>query len=137
MPKNDLPAAAEALLRERVHSFEELEVLAFLHRARPEAATAHRIAAALGIATAAATDALCELARRGLVAAEAGAEPRFRCPPLPPELDAAVASLARAYHDNRLAVVKLMSENAIRRMRTGALRAFSDAFVIGRKKNDG
>lgn len=135
MPENDIPAAAEALLRECVHSFEELEVLAFLHRARPEAATTDRIAAALGIAAAAATDALRELAGRDLVAAEAGAEPRFRCPPLAPELDAAVAALAHAYHDNRLAVVKLMSENAIRRMRTGALRAFSDAFVIGRKSD--
>jgi hypothetical protein len=30
-----------------------------------------------------------------------------------------------------------MSDNAIHRMRTGAIRAFSDAFLIGRKKRDG
>jgi hypothetical protein len=31
--------------------------------------------------------------------------------------------------------VKLMSDNAIVRLRTSALRAFSDAFVLARKKN--
>jgi hypothetical protein len=44
--------------------------------------------------------------------------------------------LERVYAEQRLAVIKLMSDNAIERLRTGAARAFVDAFLIGRKKND-
>jgi hypothetical protein len=45
--------------------------------------------------------------------------------------------LLEVYESNRIELMMLLSANAIERMRTGALRAFADAFVIGRNRKDG
>jgi hypothetical protein len=137
MSESDISAAARLLLRESVHTFEQLEALVLLYGARGNAWPESAIAEALKIPAEAAREALLELESRGLAAGEhQEAAPRYRYAATS-ELDAAVRELVRAYHDNRLGVVKLMSDNAIHRMRTGAIRAFSDAFLIGRKKRDG
>jgi hypothetical protein len=137
MSETDIPAAAGSLLRESVHTFEQLEALDFLYGGRGSAWPESAVAEALKIPVEAGREALRELESRRLAASEHGEEPRYRYSAGTTELDAAVRSLVRAYHDNRLGVVKLMSDNAIHRMRTGAIRAFSDAFLIGRKKRDG
>lgn len=131
MADTDIPPAAEALLREHVHTFEELEVLVMLYRARPAAHDAEAIAAALKAPVEATREALAGLTARGLAAAaDAARQYRYAADS---HHDAAVAALDRAYEENRLAIMRRMSENAIGRMRTGAMRAFADAFVIGRK----
>lgn len=49
-----------------------------------------------------------------------------------------VRELAKLYEDDRIAVVTIMSEAALTRLRRQANRAFADAFVIrARKKGDG
>jgi hypothetical protein len=137
MSETDISAAARLLLHERVHTFEQLEALVLLYGARGNARPESAIAEALKIPAEAAREALLELESRGLAAGERQeAAPRYRYSAGTTELDAAVRELVRAYHDNRLGVVRLMSDNAIHRMRTGAIRAFSDAFLIGRKKRD-
>jgi hypothetical protein len=137
MSDTDIPAAARWLLRESVHTFEQLEALVLLSGARGNAWSESAAAEALKVPVEAAREALLELASRGLAASAHEEAPRYRYSPGTTELDAAVGELVRAYHDNRLGVVKLMTDNAIHRMRTGAIRAFSDAFLIGRKKRDG
>jgi hypothetical protein len=136
MSETDIPAAAVSLLPESVHTFEELEALAFLYGGRGTAWPESAVAEALKIPVEAAREALLALESRGL-AASGHTERRYRYSTATTELEAAVGALVRAYHDNRLGIVKLMSDNAIHRMRTGAIRAFSDAFLIGRKKRDG
>jgi hypothetical protein len=46
-----------------------------------------------------------------------------------------VNQLARAYALQRLEVVKLMTANAIKRLRTNALNAFAESFVIHKDKD--
>lgn len=138
MAETELPAAAELLLRERVHSFEQLEALACVFRGRSRWWSASALAATLRVPAETAADALQALLARGLVAAsDEPTERRFCYAPSSAEIDAAVAALMRAYDDDRIAVIRRMSANAIERMRTGAMRAFSDAFLIGRKGGDG
>ena len=54
-------------------------------------------------------------------------------------LDEAIGNLAESYDENRLEVINLMNTNAIERVRTSAMRAFANSFLLGGggKKNDG
>jgi hypothetical protein len=137
MAETDIPEAAAALLRERVHTFEELEALVFVYRGRVDAWGPNAIATTLKLPLEATEEALIALGANGLLVTETGEVPRWRYGPATPDLDEAAAMLVRAYGENRLGIVKRMSDNAIHRMRTGAMRAFSEAFVLGRKKRDG
>lgn len=139
MSETDIPAAAGLLLRERVHTFEQLEALAFLVRGREDSWPADAAAEALRIPEEAAREAMLELAACGLVVTEPESAPasRFRYSAATSELETGVAALMAAYQTNRLGIVKMMSDNAIHRMRTEAMRAFSDAFLIGRKNRNG
>ena len=53
------------------------------------------------------------------------------------ELAAAADELARDFAERRAAVLSTLSTNAIERLRSGALTAFADAFILGSKRKDG
>jgi hypothetical protein len=135
MTESEIPAAVRMLLLERIHSYEQLESLLYLHGRRGEPCPAEVVAAALRIAADATVQALEELVANELVVAHRASGTVFRYSAATAALDASVAELARAYADQRLGVMKLMSAYAIERLRTGAIRAFSDSFLIGRKKD--
>ena len=48
-----------------------------------------------------------------------------------------MSSLERAYRDEPIQIMQLMSTNAIDRLRTSTIRAFADAFVVGKDRNRG
>jgi hypothetical protein len=74
------------------------------------------------------------LERRHIVA-RADAERWRRGDELRAHLDV-VDELRRTWESDRIAIVVLLSEQAVDRLRTGALRAFSDAFVLKRGPHD-
>jgi hypothetical protein len=80
---------------------------------------------------------LADLVALELATARGAGGPEFRYAPATVALDAGVSALARAYADQRLEIMKLISANAIERLRTAAIRAFSDSFLIRRKRRDG
>jgi hypothetical protein len=85
-----------------------------------------------------AAEALDRLCRGDLLAVRTdGDAVLFMYSPSDVGLDGAVTDLAQAYNENRLEVIKLMSANVIERVRTSAMRAFADAFLLGGKKKDG
>jgi hypothetical protein len=126
--------ALRAFLFEFVDSYEQLELLLLLH-ANPRAEwRIAEVCRELRIPESAALPAMEHLVRSKLAVAT-GEIPGMRyrydqASPRAPQVDA----LARACHDDRLAIVQLMSTNAIERVRTAALRTFADAFLVGRKK---
>ena len=136
MSGSGIEATVRALVAERVHGYEQLEALLFLRACPTEDCTPEGVAAALRIPVESATAALEDLVKRGLVSARESGPHAYRFDPATPELRAAVAGLERAYAEQRLAVIKLLSDHAIERLRTGATRAFADSFLIGRRKND-
>ena len=131
---SQIAAAVRTLVAEQLYGYEQLEALLFLHARPGEECLAETVAAALRIPVGTAAGALEDLVTRGLASARGAGRPAYRFAPSSPELGAAVAALERAYAEQRLAVIRLMSENAIERLRTGATRAFADSFLVVRRK---
>lgn len=137
MSEEKIPQDVIALLQEHVHSYEQLEILVMLRGWRGEELVDQAVAQALGIPVESAAGALRQLAETGVLEsiAQSDLQSRYRGPR--DDFKLAIDGLAEAYKESRLEVMRLMTVNAIRRMRTDAMRAFADAFVVGKKRNDG
>jgi hypothetical protein len=132
----DVSDDLELLLRERIESYEQLEVLLHLFSVREPQRLVDLIGA-LGLAENAAADAVEALRSAGLIAATStDGGPLFRYEGAP-ELDATIRELAGLYREKPAEIAKRMTANAIERVRTAGLRAFSDAFRLRRRKADG
>lgn len=134
-----VPDDVRALLSERIESYEQLEILLALERARGAEKTSDELSTTLRVGSALVEPALRALESRGLIGRRSTTEhePHYLYMPATAALDGAVQALARAYAEQPIPVIKLMSENAIQRVRTGAVRAFADAFILRKDKNDG
>ena len=131
----DLPEDVRALLREHIETYEQLEVLLLLRRARHEKWTVAGLAARLQVRDELIDSALEGLRTAGLVAVTAAAPaPHFAYLPATSSLDAAAGRLDRDYAERPIRIIQLMSANAIERVRTSALQTFADAFVLKKKK---
>jgi hypothetical protein len=131
---------AKALLRDHIESFEQLEILLLLHRRGGDTWVADAITDELKVDSDSVSEALGHLCRGHLVTVRGEGRGRiFQYGPEDPAMDAAVRDLAQAYAENRLDVMNLMNANALERVRTSALRAFANSFLLGGggKKNDG
>jgi len=136
MSASAIPESLKALLYSHIHAYEELEILVMMQRDPGRHWNARAVAGALAISDDLAADALRALASRGVLdEIEGGSELRYHGPRM--ELRAAVGDLLAFYGQHRLEVVMQLSANSIERMRTGAMRAFADAFFIGKRKKDG
>ena len=130
-----LSAAVHELLEKRIESFDQLEILLFLYRRKDQSWTAHDIAKHLR-QPGQMTEALDALCRADLVeAALETSELRYAYSSSSSPLDEAVSELSRQYRDHPLAVMRIMSANSIRRVRTKAAHTFTEALVLRRAKD--
>lgn len=120
-------ASIERLLRERVATYDQLEVLLCLSSGSAEPRSSRDVAVALSKPEAAVGEALNALTKAGLLRQVMGSA-RFRYEPETPELELAVRELSLMHEQDRVQVIKLMSAQAIARLRTSALRAFARHF---------
>jgi hypothetical protein len=135
---DDLPEDVRTLLNEHIESYEQLEVLLLVRRARYEEWTVAGLAARLHVREELIGAALEGLEAAGLVAATSAAPvPRFAFRPRSSGLDAAAGRLDREYAERPIRIIQLMSANAIERLRTAALHTFADAFVLKKDGKDG
>ena len=118
-----------------VRTYEQLETLVLLATHADRGWTAHSVAEALKIPLDAVQEGLRALAGELVLQTSVDSPPAYRLSD--PDVSRIVRSLAQIYAHNRLPVIQLMNENALERMRTDALRAFSNAFVIRGRKKDG
>jgi hypothetical protein len=125
----------QVLLRQHVESYEQLETLVLLASAREQVWVPRAVAGRLGISEDAALDALEHLHRAGFAKLDPAGKLGFTYDVDDADENAAVVLLADAYENRRLEVMKLMSTNAVERVRTAAIRTFADAFVLGKKKD--
>jgi len=136
MSPESIPEEVKKLLREHVTTYEHLAVLLLLYRERGRTWSTRELGQTLRVASKPVESALADLLRAGFVqGAPHESEPHYRYVAAE-SVDAAVALLAREYSDNLVGVVKFLSDAAIQRLRTSALRAFSDAFVIIKRERD-
>ena len=126
-----------AFLRDYIDSYECLEVLLLLHRERTSW-TAEALSTRLKTRAPLIDDALASLVRSRLVIADGRKMlTSYSYADEDGAKDAIVGSLERVYRDEPIKIMQLMSANAIERLRTGALRAFADSFVLRKDKDRG
>ncbi|WP_242345286.1 hypothetical protein [Anaeromyxobacter terrae] len=134
---DEIAADIQAFMLACVDSYEQLEVLLLLRREAAGPFTAARVAEALRLPLASAERSLDELAGRGLLSATGRSERSYRYAPADPATADVVGRLARAYAERRVAVIDLMSANAMSRIRRSALRTFAEAFRLRGAKRSG
>jgi len=137
MTTDPIPQAVLALLRERVTSFEHLEVLMLLHAHPHEDWTVVAVSERTRIAAELAGQVLQELESNDLIRRTTRNHTLFRFGPRLPESMDAVEALARLYREQRALVMSTMSVQAIERIRSATMRAFADSFVLKRRNDDG
>jgi hypothetical protein len=126
-----------ALLRERIASFEQLLILLLLHRSHPKRWSITTISIHLGIPSGI-LEALTALHAAELIKEETeGSESVYVYAPATADIAKTVSVLQQSYEGHPAAIMQLMSENAIARVRRAAHRAFSDAFLIRKGKDRG
>ena len=126
----EIPEDVRALLRACVGSYEELEVLLLLAREPGDCVTASAVADRVRAPVPVVAAALGTLVDAGLV--EAGPDgATFRYLPST-GLGAAVTRLVEEARENPVAIIRVMSANAIERIRMSAVNMFAEAFVLGR-----
>lgn len=92
----------------------------------------------LGISASLVSAALAGLEAAGLLQMRVqGSEKSYAYITQSDSLEATIARVADAYRDDPIPIIKLMSANAIERLRKAALRTFADAFLLRRDKNRG
>jgi hypothetical protein len=133
----EIPDDVQAFLRDYIGSYEELEVLLLLYRARDQwhhlaAVTAQLRLPGVSAETAETAEAL--VASRLLAVRGTSGEALYAYVPADPALEIAVTRLAQSYAEAPLAVMKVMTDNAMNRLRVSALQTFADAFVLRRKR---
>ena len=122
MPGRDIPDSVRRLVLERIDSVPELEAVLLLLGAAGRTWTGEEAGARLYVSVAVATHVLDRLTARGLVKLTDG---RYRYVPASPELDEAVAMLARAYASNLIAVTQLIHGKP-----GASILQFADAFRL-------
>jgi hypothetical protein len=123
-----LPPDVEAFIVRHIDSVEQLEVLLLLQASAGRVWTAEEVAQALYSTPASVSRRLEKLRGGELLAAESGSAYRYR--PATPELDQGVVRLAETYRERRVAVITLIASRPM-----DNVRAFSDAFRLGRKES--
>lgn len=133
MTLHDIPIEVRQLLREHVESYEQLEVLLRFAGTQDRSWSPDEIAAKAGVSPELAGDALAHLSRAGVLAqSDSGATTRFS-----PHADHAgtIDRLGEIHQRDRLGIMNLMTSHALERVRTSALRAFTGAFLLGKKRD--
>jgi hypothetical protein len=130
----DVPLDVQRFVRERVESYEQLEILVLLRARRSESWTASAIAAQLRMPELVAEQDLRALRQQGLLTSSTGPDALlFRYGPREPELASALEQLVGAYGEHRIEVIQLLTANALERLRVRASSAFAQALLTGKR----
>jgi hypothetical protein len=134
-PISPVPPAIEQFLLERVATHEQLQSLLTLLNSGDEAMTASELEAIANLPDGEGYDALEALVDAQLVVREGGEPARYRYAPGRSGLDAMVRLLALIYSQHRYEVVRVMGDNAMKRMWSAARLAFLVALAAESRKS--
>jgi hypothetical protein len=138
MQASEPPHDVQILLRDHIESYEQLELLLLMRSERGAAWTEETLTARLHLAASLVAAALDGLKSAGFVQAQVqGGARHYTYLSQSDEVEATVDRLAAAYREYPIPIIKLMSANAIERLRTSALRTFADAFILRKDKDRG
>jgi len=136
--ESELPPDVQIFLRDRIESYEQLELLLLMCADSEASWTQEMLSSRTHMAASLVQGALKGLESAGLVDARGHAsETRYTYRRQHDSVEVTINRLATAYREYPIPIIKLMSANAIERLRTAALRTFADAFILGKDKNRG
>src|SRR5690349_18934742 len=128
MLSDSLPEDVQNLLGAQIDSYEQLVILLLVHREPMRDWSEAELAETLSIGPQLTGNAVSGVCAAGVLSSDCAALPaRYRYA-ASGTTDAAIGRLALEYAQNPARVVKLLSANAIGRVRTSAVHAFADAF---------
>jgi DNA-binding IclR family transcriptional regulator len=123
MTADEIPVELKSFLRERIQSYDDLELLTLFHSTASRSWRIDAVARQLNITHSTASEALENLRNNGLLALVGEGEgSAYRYSPSTPELARLATQLIDLFENERLALVKSMNENAVARMRSGVRR---------------
>jgi DNA-binding GntR family transcriptional regulator len=126
-----LPNGIGELLKNRIDSFDKLELVVALHGAPRATMSVEDLCRRLKLPREVVRSAVVELRAVSLVALTSQGEVQL-LPPTDHDREI-VATLVTLYSEDRVEVVRTLGQIAVERIRGMASRAFADAFVIRRK----
>jgi hypothetical protein len=129
---DEIPEAVRALLDGHIDSVVQAEVLLLLYANPARTFDAAQVGRELRIEPAGAEEQLSKLTERGMLASGGGPPGTYHYSPQTPQMDLAVAGLARAYADRRVAVISRIYAKP-----DDPLRSFADAFRIRKDTESG
>jgi hypothetical protein len=129
MPEGDFSETVRIFIRDHISSVEQLEILLHLFQISPRMESVETIAKALYISTDSASKQLQRFHEHGLVAATKGATQTFGIPDQGSTTGRQIQELAQCYRERRVSVINEIFSNPI-----STLQTFSDAFIIGKRK---
>lgn len=116
-------------LFDHVASYDELEVLLLLQRQTERHWSAAAAAEQLGLPIATCLTALENLAAQGLLVHH-GNPASFRFAPGSKDLALGTEQVQRAYRSSKIAIIRIMTTNAMARVRARALRRLEEALQV-------
>jgi hypothetical protein len=126
----------EKFLEGSIESYEQLAVLLLLRRERDRDWSLGEVADALAIPAGLVQSAAASLCERQLLrVAQDDSPPPYRYA-VSGTSDALVERLGLEFSQNPARLMRLLSAHAIERVRTSAIRAFADSFVLRKKDPD-
>jgi hypothetical protein len=128
----EIPQQVRRFLSDHIESVVQMEILLLLHANPARAFSAADVGRELRIEPEWATTQLANLSARGILSADRVSDALYRYDPQTPQLDAAIAGLARAYTDRRVSIIGLIYSKP-----TDQLQSFADAFRLRREKDNG
>lgn len=128
-----LTADARRLLDVTLNSFEKLEIAIALHRAEAQTLSVSELGARLRLSSQIIERGIDDLAGAGVLHVVSEHARLILDPRDIPAMD----EIAALYDEDRLLVVRTLTEISMDRIRGMAARAFADAFQLRRKKEDG
>jgi hypothetical protein len=134
------PEHVRAFVDNFIDSVVQLEMLLLLFADRHRAWTAQESARELRVEAAWVEDQFAQLCARGLLRCTSGPPVSYQYSPATPELDAAIADLAREYNDRRVAIIALIYSKPSAAPSGAAadpLTSFADAFRLRKDKGNG
>jgi hypothetical protein len=138
MQTSEPSSDVQKLLRDHIESYEQLELLLIMRANRGLSWTEDTLSGRLRIGSSLVRGALEGLESAGFLAGRADrGEKHYVYVCQSDDVEATIGRLDAAYREYPIPIIKLMSANAIERLRTAALRTFTDAFILRKDKDRG
>jgi len=128
-----IPVEVAAFLREQIQTYEQLEILVRIGREPAGEQFIGSLVSDANMDSTAGGAVVDQLSAAGLLTiTHDAAGDSVRCHE---DFRTLVARLAEVYEADRIQLISEMTQNALERVRNSALRTFSSAFLLGRKRD--